>query len=513
MRLGIYVHIACLASTAGGASIELEDFVAVSQGARVLAGTHDFVSWGFGNSTDPTKYCNVTRAPTQVGRFSILGGNSVVLHGVTAGERAIVRANATIASDLEPRCVFGANGRKIAKGIEKARFATLRSPARRRGMIKPFDEPIYVTRPMLPELQEVYAQIEEIWASKWLSNNGPKHRRFEEEIRGSLKVPYVSLFNNGTTALLVAVKSLGLTGEVITTPFTFAATTHSLAWSGITPVFCDIDDATMNLDPAKVEGLITSKTTGILAVHVYGTPCDVLAIDRIATRHGLKVIYDAAHAFNVEINGTGIGNFGDISMFSFHPTKLFHSGEGGALAFRDADLKPRIELLKNFGIKNEEEVLFPGINGKMNELQAALGLVNLTHLDVEREKRRVIIETYRRQLGQVKGISCQGPLEGVRPSYQYFVIRIDRDLFGLSRDMLYDGLKTYNVFSRKYFYPLCSDYDCYRTLPSANPTRLPIAHRVVREVLCLPLYGGLELGAVEMICEIIKEIQQRHAQG
>jgi dTDP-4-amino-4,6-dideoxygalactose transaminase len=380
-------------------------------------------------------------------------------------------------------------------------------------MIPPFAEPVYVTRPMLPSLEEMHHELEEIWGSQWLSNNGPKHRKFEEEIRTRLHVPFVSLFNNGTIALLVAVKSVDLSGEVITTPFTFPATPHALAWNGIAPVFCDIDDATMTLDPTRLEALITPRTSAIMAVHVYGIPCDVHAIDALASRHGLKVIYDAAHAFLVEIDGTGIGNFGDLTMFSFHPTKLFHSGEGGALSFRDPTLKARIELLKNFGIKSEDEVLVPGLNGKMNEMQAALGHVNLLHLEKEREERREIIDAYRELLRGVPGLRFTDLPAGVRPSYQYFVVRVDSKRFGLSRDQLYEELKAYNVFARKYFFPLCSDYACYRGLPSSDPEKLPTAHRVVSEVLCLPLYGALGLEAVAAICEMIQEIHHRHARG
>jgi len=370
--------------------------------------------------------------------------------------------------------------------------------------MKPFDSPVYVTRPLLPDLNEFSGLIQEIWASQWLTNNGQLHQRLEEETRRLLKVPNLCLFNNGTVALMVAVNSLGLSGEVITTPFTFPATPHVLAWSGIRPVFCDIDEKTMNIAPGLIEALITPETTAILAVHVFGTPCDTQTIQNIAGRHGLKVIYDAAHAFNVEVNGQGIGNFGDMSMFSFHATKLFHTAEGGALTFRDSKLKQRVDLLKNFGIKNEEEVITPGINGKMNEIQAALGLANLRCLDAEREKRREIEKVYFRCLGDVAGITLNRLPPGCKSSYQYFVIRIDEEKFGLSRDELHRRLKDFNVYCRKYFYPLCSDYPCYQHLPSASPASLPVAGKVVRQVLCLPFYGSLGTSAAEKICELIR---------
>lgn len=370
--------------------------------------------------------------------------------------------------------------------------------------MKPFDEPIYVTRPLLPDLKEVYRELEKIWASKWLTNSGPEHQVFEGEIRRRLMVANVSLFNNGTIALLVAINSLSLKGEVITTPFTFPATPHSLFWNGITPVFCDIDEKSMTIDPDKVEQMVTPRTTAILGVHVFGAPCNIERIQEIADRHGLRVIYDAAHAFDTQVNGTGIGNFGDISMFSFHATKLFHTAEGGALTCKDTDLKRRIDLLKNFGIKNEDEVVMPGINGKMSEMQAALGLVNLRYLEAEREKRKRVIDTYARCLRDTEGIRLNELPSNVRNSYQYFVIRIEQKRFGISRDEVCKRLREYNVYARKYFYPLCSDYPCYKNLPSTDPANLLVAKRVVNEVLCLPLYGELALSTAERICEIIR---------
>jgi dTDP-4-amino-4,6-dideoxygalactose transaminase len=370
--------------------------------------------------------------------------------------------------------------------------------------MQPFDEPIYVTRPLLPDLKEMYQELEKIWASKWLTNNGTEHQILKEEIRRRLKVPTVSLFNNGTIALLVAVNSLGLKGEVITTPFTFPATPHALSWNGITPVFCDIEEKSMTINPDKIEGMITPGITAILGVHIFGIPCHIKKIQEIADRYGLKVVYDAAHAFDTEVDGIGIGNFGNISMFSFHATKLFHTAEGGALTYIDPDLKRRIDLLKNFGIKSEDEVVMIGINGKMNEIQAALGLINLRYLKAEREKRRQIVDTYTHCLRGIEGISLNEIPENVKNSYQYFVIRIKQDRFGISRDEVYKRLREYNVYARKYFYPLCSDYPCYKDLPSADPANLPVAKRVVDEVLCLPLYGELAISSVEKICEIIR---------
>lgn len=372
----------------------------------------------------------------------------------------------------------------------------------------PFDNAIYVTQPLLPPLEKITEKLQEVWTSKRLTNNGPQHKLLESALMHKLKVPFLSLFNNGTIALLVALKSLRLSGEVITTPFTFAATSHVLSWANIQPVFCDIDPVTMNIDASRIESLITPKTTGILAVHVFGTPCDVTKIKEVADRNNLKVIYDAAHAFGVEINGAGIGTFGDVSMFSFHATKLFHTAEGGALTFNNPEFKRNIHLLKNFGIVSETEVVMPGINGKMNELQAALGLVILDYIDEERQKRKVLLKTYRECLCGAEGISFQDKdIPGVEPSLQYFVVRIDEKVFGCSRDYLYSELKKYNVFARQYFYPLCSDFEYYRNLPSSGVDCLPIAMRVSSESLALPFYGSLSVSDVKKISGILKSIK------
>lgn len=373
--------------------------------------------------------------------------------------------------------------------------------------MKPFEKPIYVTRPILPDLSKVNIELQDIWESQWLTNGGAKHQLLEEELKKTLKVPGISLFNNGTIALIVAIQSLRLSGDVITTPFTFPATPHVLPWNDISPIFCDIDENTLTIDAEKLEKMITPKTTGILGVHVYGMPCNVAKIQEIADRYGLKVIYDAAHAFGTEIGGVGIGTFGDISMFSFHATKLFHTLEGGALTFNNPQLKPRIDLLKNFGIKNEEEVVMPGINGKMNEVQAAVGLINLRYIDEEREKRRNILDAYKKYLADIPGIKIFEIPDNIRNSYQYFVIRIGKE-FGRSRDEVHAHLKERNVHTRKYFYPLCSEYSCYKHLPSANPENLPVAHKIVKEVLCLPFYGGLSLEDVKSICLMIRELQK-----
>ncbi len=374
--------------------------------------------------------------------------------------------------------------------------------------MKPIKKTIFVTRSLMPPLKEFTKKLKEIWKSKWLSNNGVHLQMLEKNIQKILKVPHTSLFNNGTIALLTAIKSLQLKDEVITTPFTFPATPNSLTWCNITPVFCDIDPVTMNIDPSQMEKHITKKTTGILAVHVYGTPCDVHAIQKIAKKHKLKVIYDAAHAFEAEIDGAGIGTFGDASMFSFHPTKLFHTGEGGALTCNDAHLKETIDSLRNFGIKNEEEVLTAGINGKMNEIQAALGLILLPLVKQERKKRELIANIYKHYLDEIPGITYVKDSPHIKKSYQYFAIRINKKMFGRSRDEVYAILKSYNIHARKYFFPLCSQYPYYKHLPSFNPSSLPVAHKVVEEVLALPFYGELPINAAEKIVKLLKTLRK-----
>ena len=375
--------------------------------------------------------------------------------------------------------------------------------------IEPFENNIYVTRPVFPTIEEVTDKLQDIWLSKWLTNNGPQHFMLEKELTDFLKVPYVSLFNNGTIALMVACQSLRLQGDVITTPFTFAATPHVLIWNNINPIFCDVDNETMNIDANKIESMITPHTSAILAVHVFGTPCDVEKIQEVADRYGLRVIYDAAHAFGVEIDGKGIGNFGDISMLSFHATKLYHTVEGGALVYGDKNLKSRIDLLKNFGIKNEDEVVMTGINGKLDEIRAAIGRIMLKYVDAEQEKRRKLHAVYNEELGDVEGIKLMPTCgDNVKRNYQYYVIRIDEKVFGKSRDDVYDELKKYNVYARKYFHPLCSEFTCYRQLNSSSVENLPVANVVGKQVLSLPMYGELTADDVKKICAIIRSIDR-----
>jgi dTDP-4-amino-4,6-dideoxygalactose transaminase len=367
----------------------------------------------------------------------------------------------------------------------------------------PFAAPVYVTRPLLPPLPSVMARLAEVWASQQLTNIGAQHERLEAALREHLGVRELSLFTNGTVALITALRALGLSGDVLTTPFTFPATPHALSWSGITPVFCDIDPVTLNLDPAAVERAVTDRTSAILAVHVYGNPCDVAGLQRVADRHRLKIIYDAAHAFGTRIEDKGIGTFGDVTMFSFHATKLFHTAEGGALACGDPLLKARIDDLRNFGIHGPETVEAIGLNGKMSELHAALGLSVLEGVADELARRRRLLARYRQRFAGLEGVAWLHGVNGADSSCQYCVIRVDEAVFGCSRDALHHGLQAYNVFTRKYFHPLCAQYDCYRRLPSAAPSNLPVATRAVQEVLCVPLYGGLSEADVDRICDMV----------
>lgn len=370
----------------------------------------------------------------------------------------------------------------------------------------PFENPIYVTRPLLPDLENVSGKLQDIWESRQVTNNGKQLQTLSQRLEEYLDVQNLSLFNNGTLALLLGLKALDLKGEVITTPFTFPATVQALDWNQLTPVFCDIDPKTLNIDADKIESLITENTTAILAVHVFGNPCDTEKIQKTADKYGLKVIYDAAHAFGAKIEGEPIGSFGDMTMFSFHATKLFHTIEGGALVFRDGALGRKLDLLKNFGILNPEEVVLSGLNAKMNEIQAGIGLEVLKGIEEEREKRHRIKKMYEQHLRHIPGIRIVTNLEYEQSSYQYFVIEIDEYQFGHSRDWLQKELEKFNVYTRKYFYPLCSEFDWYANLESAKAENLPVASTCVRQVLSLPYYGGLELQSVIKICKIFQEL-------
>jgi len=365
-------------------------------------------------------------------------------------------------------------------------------------------KPITVTQPCLPPLKEFMPYLQQIWDNKWLTNNGPMHQQLEKELADYLGVKYISLFSNGTLALISALQALNITGEVITTPFSFVATTHSLWWNKITPVFVDIEPEYLNLDPAKIEAAITPQTTAIMPVHVYGNPCKVDEIQLIADKHGLKVIYDAAHAFGVKKNGVSVLNYGDLSVLSFHATKVFSTIEGGAIICHTEAMKHHIDNLKNFGFRGETVVEEPGINAKLNEVQAAYGLLQLKYIDGFIARRKEITQLYQSLLKDVAGIRFLPDMENVTHSYSYFPILIDEKNYGISRDALYEKLKENNIFSRRYFYPLITNFEPYKELPSATSENLPVANKVALEVLCLPIYVELSLINVESIVNIIR---------
>lgn len=362
---------------------------------------------------------------------------------------------------------------------------------------------ITVTSPLLPELSELESYLKDIWDRKWITNNGHYHQLLEQALCEYLKIPYISLFTNGTLPLITALQALRITGEVITTPFSFVATTHSLWWNGIKPVFVDIDPETCNIDPNKIEAAITPRTTAIMPVHVYGKPCNTKGIQEVADKYGLKVIYDAAHAFGVEINGESILKEGEMSTLSFHATKVFNTIEGGALVCRDEQTKKRIDYLKNFGFASETEVVAPGINSKMDEIRAAYGLLNLKQVDKAIENRHQVAVRYREELGGIKGITFFNDMPGVRHNYSYFPIFVNATEYGMTRDELYFKMKEQNVLGRRYFYPLISTFSTYRGLESSNPTNLPNAHKLADSVICLPMHHLLEEKDIEKIINLI----------
>jgi dTDP-4-amino-4,6-dideoxygalactose transaminase len=363
--------------------------------------------------------------------------------------------------------------------------------------------PIYVTQPLLPPLEQFMPYLEQIWANKFVTNGGPFHQQLESALCEYLGVDHISLFANGTIALMTALQSLDIQGEVITTPYSFVATAHAMMWNGVRPVFADIDPATFNIDPARIEAAITPATTAIMPVHCYGRPCDTAAIDSIARHHGLKVIYDAAHAFAVRQDGASVLRHGDLSVLSFHATKVFNTFEGGAIVSPDAATKRHIDNLKNFGIIDEVTVVTPGINGKMSEFNAAFGLLQLKNIDAALVERRAIDLHYRAAFDGVAGITCLPHGAGVTSNAAYFPILVGPD-YALDRDALYHKLRAAGIVARRYFYPLISDFPMYRPMPSAAPANLPHAARAAAQVICLPIYPGLDAAQLERIVSLIR---------
>lgn len=372
--------------------------------------------------------------------------------------------------------------------------------------LKDMDKQILVTSPLLPDLQEFNKYLQQIWDSKWLTNNGSFHQQFEKALAEYLGVEYISVFTNGTLPLITALQALGLTkGEVITTPYSFVATSHSIWWNGLTPVFVDVEPSTGNIDPEKIEEAITENTVAIMPVHVYGQPCDAERIDAIAKKHNLKVIYDAAHAFGVTKDGESILKWGDLSTLSFHATKVYGTIEGGALICHSAEMKHQIDNLKNFGFRGEVTVEAPGINGKMDEVRAAFGLLNLKQVDSAIAKRHEVALRYREVIDQIEGLSYLQEQPNIRYNYGYFPIFVDEAQYGKSRDALYEKMKEANVFGRRYFYPLITTFTPYRDYPSAALSNLPVASKMADEVICLPMHHDLSAEDVERVINCIKK--------
>lgn len=367
---------------------------------------------------------------------------------------------------------------------------------------------ITVTSPLLPDLKEFEGKLREIWDARWITNNGSFHQELERELASYLKVPYISLFTNGTLPLITAFQALGITrGEVITIPYSFVATTHAIWWNGLIPVFVDVDPKTGNIDTDKIEEAITPNTVAIMPVHVYGNPCDTKRIQEIASAHGLKVIYDAAHAFGVEIDGRSILEEGDLSTLSFHATKVYNTIEGGAMIMHSADMKKHIDHLKNFGFENETTVVAPGINSKMDEIRAAYGLLNLKQVDSAIEARHRVAMQYREALKDIDGITFFDDIPGVKHNYSYFPIFVDEKKYGMSRDDLYFKMRDGGVLGRRYFYPLISTFASYRNLPSANPANLPVATKMAEQVICLPMHHALSEEDLNRILRIVTNSQ------
>lgn len=365
------------------------------------------------------------------------------------------------------------------------------------------EKPLTVTAPLLPDLEDFNALLKEIWESKWITNNGRFHQQLEKELAEYLNVPFLSLFTNGTLPLITALQAMDVKGEVITTPYSFVATTHSIWWNGLKPVFVDIEPSTCNIDPAKIEAAITPQTTAIMPVHCYGKPCDTKAIQDIADRYGLKVVYDAAHAFGVDVDGESLLNAGDMSTLSFHATKVYNTIEGGALVMKDEETKRKIDFLKNFGFRNEVEVVAPGINSKMDEMRSAYGILALRQVDEAIEARHRVAMQYRDALKNVPGLRFFEDMPGVKHNYSYFPVFINAEDYGMTRDQLYFRLKEHNVLGRRYFYPLISTFEPYRALPSSVAENLPVATRIADEVICLPMHHELTESDVERVLDIM----------
>lgn len=498
ITIGDYIHIAAYTALYGGdKGISIHNFANLSSRISIYSISDDYTGETMTNPIIPDKFKNILSQEVIIERHVIIGSGCVVLPGVILKEGSSFGAMTLINRNSEPWSInVGIPFKKIKDRSKKLLELEMEF---KKECKKNMNKPIQVTRSSMPDFEEYTEEIKDLWVSHWLTNMGAKHKQFEATLLKYLNTPNLTLFTNGHLALECAIAALNLTGEVITTPFTFASTTHAIVRNGLEPVFCDINSDDYTIDVDKLESLITTKTSAIIPVHVYGNICNVKEIGRIAKKHNLKVIYDAAHAFGVTVDGVSVANFGDASMFSFHATKVFNTIEGGAVAYKDEKISKVLYDIKNFGITGPESVEYVGGNAKMNEFQAAMGICNLRHVDNEIEKRKAVVERYVERLGSIKGIKLCNPQLGVKKNYAYFPVVFDG--YKLNRDEVSEKLKDENIFARKYFYPLTNSYECYKGRFDIKYT--PVAKHIADRVLTLPLYSDLALKDVDRICNII----------
>ncbi len=507
-----YIHIAAYCGLFGGtAGITIEDYSTLSSKGTIYAISDDYSGETMTNPMIDDRYKNIMHKRVTIGRHVIIGTHSIILPGVIIEEGCAIGASSMITKDCKSWGIYiGTPAKRVKERskrllmLEQTMKTDIKEDTASIQLIKSFQKPIYVTQSFLPPIEAFEKKIQTIWEKHWLTNNGPLHDELEEKIKRYLKVKHAVLFANGHLALDIAIKVLKLTGEVITTPFTFASTPHAITMNNLTPVFADINPVNFTLDADQIEALITEKTSAIIPVHVFGYPCDVKVVEKLAVKYNLKVIYDAAHVFGVELDEKGIGSFGDIAMFSLHATKVYHAIEGGVLTFGDKSLETQLKLYKNFGIAGPEQVETIGINAKMNEFQAAMGLINLDFLDDQIAHRKKISDVYQTKLGKVEGVSFAKVGKNVKSNYAYFPIVIDEDKTHISRDELQEKLQKYNVFTRKYFYPLVTDFTCYKE--QYLGVHLSTSKYISNSILTLPIYGDLTLEEASQIADIISFI-------
>lgn len=501
--IGNYIHIAAYTALYGGdKGIVIQDFANISSRISIYSISDDYSGETMTNPMIPDKFKNIQSKEVIIERHVIIGSGCVVLPGAVLKEGSSFGAMTFINKSSEPWSInVGIPFKKIK---DRSKNLLNLKENFKKECLENMNKQIQVTRSSMPELEEYIEEIKSLWESHWLTNMGTKHKQLEVKLLQYLNTPNITLFTNGHLALECAIVALNLTGEVITTPFTFASTTHAIVRNGLEPVFCDINPDDYTIDVDKLESLVTEKTSAIIPTHVYGNICNIKEIERIAKKHNLKVIYDAAHAFGVTVDEIGVSNFGDASMFSFHATKVFNTIEGGAVTFKDSDLRKTLNDIKNFGITGPESVEYVGGNAKMNEFQAAMGICNIRHVDSEIEKRKVVVERYFEKLGNVSGIKLSKPQSGVKSNYAYFPVVFDG--YKLNRDEVAEKLKAEDIYARKYFYPLTNSFECYKG--KFDIAKTPIAKHISDRVLALPLYADLALEDVDRICDIILNFKE-----